>query len=370
MNAPTSAPPPVGPGRPAGPQPDAPPGAATSGSAALADSSAELLRRTLPLMSRHADGYAPDSYALWYEYVRGDNVALREELDRLLKGGERLSRALTFELHQRHVADRSEETVRKASAGLLELMDSVRDSVGAATADAGSFDSQLLSFAEGLSHDVTPETLRRQVTLMRSDVGRMNRSLGTLTDQLDASRREVAMLHEELRRARDQASKDTLTGCVNRRGFDAELFRLCASAASQGTALSIVMFDIDHFKRINDTYGHPFGDQVIRAVGQVISALTQRKDIAARYGGEEFALLLPDTRKREAAVVAERIRAAVSRGSIKRGANDVSIDNVTVSAGVGQYVAGEEPVRFVERADKALYASKQGGRNRVTVEPD
>jgi diguanylate cyclase len=130
------------------------------------------------------------------------------------------------------------------------------------------------------------------------------------------------------------------------------------------------MFDIDHFKRINDTYGHPFGDQVIRAVGQVISALTQRKDIAARYGGEEFALLLPDTRKREAAVVAERIRAAVSRGSIKRGANDVPIDNVTVSAGVGQYVAGEEPVRFVERADKALYASKQGGRNRVTVEPD
>jgi diguanylate cyclase len=305
MAHPTPAPSPPAPGRPAPAQ--APAAAGTP----PADGSADLLKRALPLMSKHADGYAPDSYALWYEYVRGGNAALREELDRLLKGGERLSRALTFELHQKHVADRSEETVRKASAGLLELMSSVRDSVSAATTDASSFDAQLAAFGEGLSNDTTPEMLREQVDSMRDDVGRMNRSLSSLNDQLEASRREVDLLHGELRRAREEASKDVLTGCVNRRGFDAELIRLCREAEAQGSTVSIVMFDIDHFKRINDAYGHPFGDQVIRAVGQVISALTQRKDVAARYGGEEFALLLPDTPKRDAAVVAERIRSAV-----------------------------------------------------------
>jgi diguanylate cyclase len=331
------------------------------------DGSADLLRRALPLMSKHAAGYAPHSYALWYEYVRGGNVALRDELDSLLKGGERLSRALTFELHQKHLADRTEETVRKTGAGLLELMSSVRDSVQAATSDASRFDARLAAFGEGLSDAATSALLREQVDSMRGGVGEMGRSLSTLNDQLQASHHEVQRLHSELKRAREEASIDPLTGCVNRRGFDAELIRLGIEATNLGVPLSIVMFDIDHFKKINDSYGHPFGDQVIRAVGQALTALTQRKDVAARYGGEEFALLMPDTPARNAFDAAERIRNAIARGHIKRGATDAAIGNITISAGVAQYVPDEDPCAALERADRALYASKQGGRNRVTI---
>jgi len=355
-----SAAPPTRPGSDPDPARPATPGAT--------DGSADLLRRALPLMSRHAAGYAPDSYAIWYEYVRGGNPALRAELDELVNTCERLSHQLTFELHQKHLADRGEETARKAGAGLLELMHTVRSSVEAASSDATEFDAQLAAFGEGIASAGSAEDMRQHVDTMREDVDRMNRSLSTLNNRLEASHREVARLQNELKRARDEASLDALSGLLNRRGFDAEIRRVCAAAAQDGAPFCVVMIDIDHFKKVNDTYGHPFGDQVIRAVGHVLSQLTQRKDVAARYGGEEFALVLPETPLDGGRDVAERLRSAIARGHIKRGNDGEPVGNITVSAGVAQYVRGEDPMSLVARADRALYASKQSGRNRVTVD--
>lgn len=370
MAAPTSSTTPAA--RPAPPRPAAGPGAAPATGASpqaptSLDGSADLLRRTLPLMSRHAAGYAPDSYALWYEYVRGGNPALRAELDALVNACERLSHELTFELHQKHLSDRNEDSVRKAGAGLLELMHTMRTSVETASSEATEFDAQLAAFGEGIAAAESPEDMRQHVDTMRSDVDRMNRSLSTLTSRLESSHQEVSRLQNELKRAREEASLDPLSGILNRRGFDMELARLCRAASEQGLAFSLVMVDIDFFKKINDTYGHPFGDQVIRAVGQALSQLTQRKDVAARYGGEEFALLLPETPAAGARDVADRVRAAIARGAIKRGGNE-PVGNITISAGVAQYVRGEDPLSLIARADRALYASKQGGRNRVTVD--
>lgn len=349
----------------------APAASAASASAAPprpVDASADLLKRTLPLMSRHAAGYTPDSYALWYEYVRGGNSALRDEVDALVRSCERLSPATTFELHQKHVADRTEESVRKTSSGLLELMHTMQSSVVAASSGATDFDAQLAAFGEGIAAGGSTEDISQHVATMRDDVGRMNRSLSTLNTQLEASHQEVAKLQTELKRAREEASLDQLSGITNRRGFDNELARMCRESTQSGMVLSLVMIDIDHFKRVNDTYGHPFGDQVIRGVGQALSSLTQRRDVAARYGGEEFALLLPETPLVGAQNVAERIRAAIARGNIKRGNGDAPISNITISAGVAQLVPGEDPTSLLARADRALYASKQGGRNRVTVD--
>ena len=196
----------------------------------------------------------------------------------------------------------------------------------------------------------------------------MNRSLGAIGERLEASRREVDRLNDELRRAREEASLDPLAGVLNRRGFDATLDRLCAEAHRTGEPLCLVMVDIDHFKRVNDTYGHPFGDQVIRGVGHALSALTQRKDHAARYGGEEFALLMPSTTIDDARRTAERLRVAIAGSRIKRADGD-AVDHVTVSAGVARLAPGESPASLVERADRALYVSKEAGRNQVTVDP-
>jgi len=349
---------------------DAPAQAAAPADAANrhADGSAELLRRTLPLMSRHAAGYSPDSYALWYEYVRGGNPALRDELDSLVRACERLSHEITFEMHQKHVADRAEETIRRSGAGLLELVHTMRSSVEAASSDATEFDAQLAAFDEGIASAESAEDMRLHVGTMRDDVGRMNRSLTALNDRLEDSHREVSRLQGELKRAREEASLDPLSGIRNRRGFDLELLRMCRASTGSGVPFTLVMVDIDLFKRVNDTYGHPFGDQVIRGVAQAMAAMTQRQDVAARYGGEEFALLLPDTPLAGGRDVADRIRAAIARGHIKRGNGEAPIGNITISAGVAQHVPGEDPTSLVARADRALYASKQGGRNRVTVD--
>jgi diguanylate cyclase len=347
----------------------APAGNAAQVAAAKAaiDTSADLLKRTLPLMSRHAAGYAPDSYALWYEYVRGGNPELRAEMDALVSACERLSHKITYELHQKHLADHSEDTVRKAGAGLLELMTSVKTSMESASSDANVFDAQLAAFGEDIASASSAEDLMQRVDTMRSDVDRMNKSMSTLNSQLEASHRTVASLQSELKRAREEASLDALTGITNRRGFDLEVLRVCRNAADTGSPLCLVMVDIDHFKKINDTYGHPFGDQVIRAVGQALSQLTQRKDVAARYGGEEFALLLPETPMNGARDVADRIRIAISRGQIKRNGSD-PVGNITISAGVAEYVRGEDPTSLIARADRALYQSKQNGRNLVTID--
>jgi diguanylate cyclase len=126
------------------------------------------------------------------------------------------------------------------------------------------------------------------------------------------------------------------------------------------------MLDIDHFKKCNDTYGHLFGDKVIRRVAQVITKNVKGQDLPARIGGEEFAILLPDTPVAGALALAERIRMAVERGRIKRGDGAEAVGNITISLGVAEYAPGETLEAFILRADQALYASKAGGRNRVT----
>ena len=331
------------------------------------ESSSDLLRRTLALMSRHAAGYTPDSYALWYEYVLGSKPALRAEIDALVNDCERLSVQVTFDLHRKHLSERAEDSVRRAGAGLLEVMTTMRSSMEDASSDANMFDAKLAAFGEDLSSVSSAEDLTLRVDTMRSDVDRMNKSMSTLNARLEASHRTVASLQNALKLAREEASLDALTGILNRRGFDLELARHCRESSDTATSLCLVMVDIDHFKKVNDTYGHPFGDKVIRAVGQAISQLTQRKDVAARYGGEEFALLLPETSAIEAREVADRIRRAISRGQIK-GSGSESVGNITISAGVAEFARGEDPTSLTARADRALYASKQAGRNQVTID--
>ncbi|MBI5108197.1 MAG: GGDEF domain-containing protein, partial [Rhodocyclales bacterium] len=128
-----------------------------------------------------------------------------------------------------------------------------------------------------------------------------------------------------------------------------------------------LMADIDHFKQVNDTYGHVFGDKVLRAVAQILQDNVKGKDTAARYGGEEFIVLLPDTPLEGARQLAERIRGIVERCRIKRSGDQGAVANIMVSLGAASLRGGERATDFIARADAALYTSKTSGRNRVTV---
>jgi diguanylate cyclase (GGDEF)-like protein len=165
-----------------------------------------------------------------------------------------------------------------------------------------------------------------------------------------------AWLHEQLR---DMASTDGLTGAANRATFDETLHRELSRAARHDEDVSLLLIDIDYFKRVNDEHGHQMGDAVLRRISAVLRAHARESDLVARYGGEEFALVLPHTPGDVAQEAAERLRAAVEA--------DTDEPAVTVSIGVASFPAhGRDPDSLIAEADAALYRSKTDGRNRVT----
>ena len=186
----------------------------------------------------------------------------------------------------------------------------------------------------------------------------MQGSISSLKGRLDESRREIEQLRQEVSKAREDALADGLTGLTNRKGFDMALTACLSASQAEEQGPSLLITDIDFFKRVNDTYGHLFGDKVIRAVAQIFKDNVKGKDTAARYGGEEFVILLPDTPLEGARHLAEKIRATVEKCRIKRAGSNEIVANITVSLGVASFRDGESASEFVARADSALYASK------------
>lgn len=189
-----------------------------------------------------------------------------------------------------------------------------------------------------------------------------NNALMRTVANLEAAQTEILRQNSELERL---ASRDPLTGCLNRRAFYAAFERAFGESREQGLELCCLMVDIDHFKRVNDQYGHAIGDQAIQAVASCLSAGLRLTDTVGRYGGEEFCLMFPRTMLAEASDLAERlrIRIGVEAGSRVRMTSGLTL---TVSIGVSTSALGARtPLELIDQADKALYAAKEGGRNNV-----
>ncbi len=157
------------------------------------------------------------------------------------------------------------------------------------------------------------------------------------------------------------SKEDPLTGCLNRAGFSGVLLREQEKLNRTGGPVSFMIFDIDHFKDVNDTYGHLVGDEVLVNLAKLVQSMIRNTDSLVRWGGEEFVILSDDTSIQNAAFLAEKLRKAIETTTL------ITQQQVTCSFGVTEMVPGEDPKSFIARADKALYTSKEGGRNRVTV---
>jgi len=166
--------------------------------------------------------------------------------------------------------------------------------------------------------------------------------------------------HEEIYRLK---TVDGLTGAFNKRTFDEELRREIHRFFRYGRPLCLVMFDIDHFKKVNDTWGHLAGDRVLSEIGELLNRVCRKEDTLCRYGGEEFAMLCPEMPVEEAIAMANELREAVESHAFEFDGAEIPI---TISAGVAEARDNlEGPEEFVADADKQLYRAKDGGRNRV-----
>ncbi|MEO1019698.1 MAG: GGDEF domain-containing protein, partial [Pseudomonadota bacterium] len=167
-----------------------------------------------------------------------------------------------------------------------------------------------------------------------------------------------------------EANTDALTKLANRRNFDWELSRSTEVAMRENGALTLLMIDIDFFKNFNDRFGHQVGDIILKFVAKRLVDSIGNSQFAARYGGEEFAVILTDEWLDAGVAIADQIRAAICANRIHLRRRDLDVGTITISIGAAEYRPGEAVAELVHRADRALYAAKQGGRNRVVSELD
>jgi len=161
------------------------------------------------------------------------------------------------------------------------------------------------------------------------------------------------------------ATMDGLTGLNNRRWLNDTLSVQVSRSSAGGSPLSVIMADVDHFKKFNDVYGHAAGDLVLVTMGQMLRELFRSTDLVARFGGEEFTVILPDTKREDAQILAERVRLAISEKAIIM-PDQTNLPAVTISLGIAELEKSQTDEQLLEAADKALYRAKNGGRNRTS----
>ena len=231
----------------------------------------------------------------------------------------------------------------------------------------GNFHTVLAKANNQLPETLKPDQVRMVISYLMIENESMRKRSADLQVSLEASQRQIEKLKGNLAVAEEQGLSDGLTGLRNRRGFDITLAGEIAGAKSAGKPLSLIIADIDHFKSVNDRYGHPTGDEVLRWFARIISANMKGRDTVARYGGEEFAIILPQTTIENASMLAGQIKQQLeSQLWTKPGAPNTSL-RITASFGVAQLGVNEGTSGLIQRADAKLYESKSAGRNRVAA---
>lgn len=332
--------------------------------------SEEILRLLIQRMAEHPAAFTPQNYAVWYEYVTGINPALSETITRQLDNGERLDDATIERLYLKYVSECNMDVEWALREDIQLLLRKLAESTKETDDQAHRFDTSLHAYGDTLKKNPDQARLAILINNMANDTNRMIGSMQDLQTELAVSKQKVEKLHQELQSARGEALIDPLTGILNRRGFENSVRATFADQVAVGKGLCLLMVDIDHFKAINDTYGHLFGDKVIRAVANTLKSKVRGQDSVARMGGEEFALLLAETDVAGACIVAENMRKTVEGCQIHRMDAQEKIGGITISIGVAEYASGNSLLDLLGHADKALYASKKQGRNRTTVYAD
>jgi two-component system cell cycle response regulator len=206
----------------------------------------------------------------------------------------------------------------------------------------------------------------------RSEIGYLTEVFNHMVARLRQGREELANANEALREKNKEleqlSTTDSLTGLFNRKHLMEKLDLELGRSARYHRDFTLLIIDIDHFKRYNDTYGHLAGDEVLRRMGAILKNSIRKSDYAARYGGEEFIVLLPETGASAGAQMAERIRRQMGEEEM---GSDENRTNVTISGGVASFPDyGEDAETLIRNADTALYEAKKRGRNQIVIAGD
>ena len=310
----------------------------------------------------------PIHFTLLFDYLAEVDPFLVEQLDTALKlkaydddtADELYQRYITHLISRYLPVEQADDTLRRMKAEVDNWLEGFNAEQTALREEIETLKKEQPDAAEVLR--IIEEVILPRIEAIEQRSEKLVKSVEIFTVQMERLRAKLTSSYEDAR-------TDPLSTLLNRRGLMEALEALVHEATESSKPFAVIMIDIDHFKRINDTYGHAVGDSVIRYVARVLKNETKGHDIVARNGGEEFVIVLPDTGYEGAYIVAEKIRQTIENKRLSVRLNNKPL-RFTLSAGIAMYRPGEPIEDVFERADQALYWAKEHGRNRVVGEND
>ena len=311
----------------------------------------------------------PRNFEIWYTYATGHNAELNQSInDTLVRAGRLTEQDLSAVYDKHFSAARFCDRVDQVGARIVGEIEHVVTMIEAAIGNSNDFSQSLAGAHREIVTSSDREQLRFIVETLVRATKEVEEANQTLQKRLVDSREEINVLQENLEVVRTESLTDPLTTLANRKFFEESIKTFIDESEKSEAPLSLILTDIDHFKKFNDTYGHLTGDQVLRLVAIALKQNVKGHDVAARYGGEEFVVLLPRTALMAAVTVADNIRRAVMGKELMRRSTGETLGRVTISLGVANWRKGDTVATLLERADACLYAAKHSGRNCVVAE--
>lgn len=328
-------------------------------------------RGALDAMETYDLSPTPRAYEVLLCHTTGANPALSAALATLIATPTSLTDDAIDTLYDQFFSELkfASEVMATSDRFASELV-SVQRTLKSAGDGARAYGDHLTGVRGVLAKNTSPDSMRDVVDNLVGATVEMEQHSLALERRLSDSTREVTALREALQSVRAEAFTDALTAVANRKMFDATLARVFNEDVSQDKPVSLLIGDIDFFKRVNDTWGHSTGDQVIRFVANALKNKAWPQHLVARIGGEEFAIIMPDTPMDAATAIAEQVRVAVASKRLIRRSTNEDLGQITMSFGVALVRPGDTERSLIERADDSLYASKRNGRNQVTTDAD
>lgn len=329
-------------------------------------SSASRAEEALKLAKLYQVPPNPVVFEVFYHYLENPDGLAARSIESLLNKCSVVTFADLKDIHDEYIVKeiKAFDESHKASAEVEMEMDKmlhlIQDYVRSNEAAAGKLGK---SAQEMRSAD--PRRVVEIVEYLIQENVKMQAETRSLAGNLESSRSQIQKIRTELVETREKTNRDPLTGVGNRRQFDMKLAVEISKARSLERPLSLVLADLDHFKQVNDTFGHLIGDEVLKFFAAMLVKNLKGSDVVTRFGGEEFALILPNTSADDASRVIDKIRAKFETSKLFVTKNKAPIGHLTASFGISEYAEGEVVENLIERADRNLYLAKELGRNRV-----
>ncbi len=312
---------------------------------------------------------SPLNYYVWYQYVKGNIPALRQEMDAILNDpfgyNDRVGKRLydTYLLEQDENTSEFDRAFRRLIDAMVKKMNAWSDKLESHTQQLDECSSQLSN------PNLNSEEIQRITNTVITAASSIKEGSLNIQDEMLRNAEAVQELRKQLQEAQAEALTDELTQIGNRKAFNNAIEELILEAQETPENLCLILCDIDHFKQFNDTYGHLVGDSVLRYFANTMQKDKKETETICRYGGEEFAILLINSNLDEAIERSHNIRKAIQSAHLKRKNSSEALKTITASFGVACYQGSIETTQdFIDRADQALYQAKNSGRNCVIDE--